>query len=979
MEIKYSEDKTTRENEEHTEEHPCRESEEGLEEHSCREGEEQLEEYPSRESEDRPEEHFCREGEDRSEEHPSRDSEEYPESGACPVGLTIQEVNERIEQGQVNRVHITTDKSVWKIIQSNALTYFNLIFLIIAILLCLVGSYRNLTFLPVVIINTVVGIVQELRAKRTLDKMNMLNAPHSIVVRDGTQSQILSEDLVRDDCVLLRAGNQICADAVVAQGSIYVNEALLTGEAEEIKKEVGDKLLSGSFVVSGQCYAKMECVGKDSYISRLTAEAKAMGEGEQSGMLRSLNQLVKWVGIIIIPDGTILFAQAYYVNEETFKTSIVSMIAAIIGMIPEGLYLLTTVSLALGTIRLGQEQVLLHGMKSIETLARVDVLCVDKTGTITEPGMCVEQIVTSGENPEGQMKLPELEHLLAEYSSAIQDDNMTIKAIREYVAALPLVAEKRKDIKSVPFSSTRKYSMVSFKDESYILGAPESVMGAQYYKVESEIAPFLEKGYRILMLGKIQGNKSLDNGTKEDALYIEELSERDALPEGEELSQREALPEGEELSKRDALPEGEELSQREALSEGEELSKREALSEGEELSKREALPEGEELSERDALSKVDVPFKEAFPKGVVVPLGYVILANPIRQNAKETFDYFRSQGVAIKVISGDHPASVSEIAKMAGIENADAYIDASDLLTEEEIEKAAGNYTVFGRVTPKQKQMLVKAMQKAGHTVAMTGDGVNDILAMKDADCSVAMASGSEAAAQAAQVVLMDSDFAHMPEVVLEGRRVVNNIQRSASLFLVKNIFSLLLAVFSAVFAITYPLEPSQVSLIGMFTIGIPGFLLALEPNKNRIEGNFMKNVLVKALPAGITDVVAVGSLVVCGEALSLPKTDVATASTLLLAVVGFMILGKISHPFNKMKYAILAVNIAGLLFCGIFLGELFAMSEMSEICILLMIIFAFGAESFFRNLTLAADKLKVVYANRKLWRDWVIFKIWNV
>jgi len=919
VEIKYSEDKTTRENEEHTEEHPCRE------------------------------------GEDRSEEHPSRDSEEYPESGACPVGLTIQEVNERIEQGQVNRVHITTDKSVWKIIQSNALTYFNLIFLIIAILLCLVGSYRNLTFLPVVIINTVAGIVQELRAKRTLDKMNMLNAPHSIVVRDGTQSQILSEDLVRDDCVLLRAGNQICADAVVAQGSIYVNEALLTGEAEEIKKEVGDKLLSGSFVVSGQCYAKMECVGKDSYISRLTAEAKAMGEGEQSGMLRSLNQLVKWVGIIIIPVGAILFAQAYYVNEETFKTSIVSMIAAIIGMIPEGLYLLTTVSLALGTIRLGQEQVLLHGMKSIETLARVDVLCVDKTGTITEPGMCVEQIVTSGENPEGQMKLPELEHLLAEYSSAIQDDNMTIKAIREYVAALPLVAEKRKDIKSVPFSSTRKYSMVSFKDESYILGAPESVMGAQYYKVESEIAPFLEKGYRILMLGKIQGNKSLDNGTKEDALYIEELSERDALPEGEELSQREAL------------------------SEGEELSKREALSEGEELSKREALPEGEELSERDALSKVDVPFKEAFPKGVVVPLGYVILANPIRQNAKETFDYFRSQGVAIKVISGDHPASVSEIAKMAGIENADAYIDASDLLTEEEIEKAAGNYTVFGRVTPKQKQMLVKAMQKAGHTVAMTGDGVNDILAMKDADCSVAMASGSEAAAQAAQVVLMDSDFAHMPEVVLEGRRVVNNIQRSASLFLVKNIFSLLLAVFSAVFAITYPLEPSQVSLIGMFTIGIPGFLLALEPNKNRIEGNFMKNVLVKALPAGITDVVAVGSLVVCGEALSLPKTDVATASTLLLAVVGFMILGKISHPFNKMKYAILAVNIAGLLFCGIFLGKLFAMSEMSEICILLMIIFAFGAESFFRNLTLAADKLKVVYANRKLWRDWVIFKIWNV
>ncbi len=795
-----------------------------------------------------------------------------------PVGLTMEEVNERVEQGLVNLTDITTDKSVWKIIQTNTLTYFNLIFLIITVLLCVVGSYRNLTFLPIIIINTGAGIVQELRAKRTLDKMNMLNAPHSIVVRDGVQSQILSQELVKDDCVLLRAGNQICADGVVIQGSISVNEALLTGEADEIKKETGSKLLSGSFVVSGQCYAKMECVGKESYISRLTAEAKAMGEGEQSGMLRSLNQLVKWVGIIIIPVAAILFAQAYYVNKESFGVSIVSMIAAIIGMIPEGLYLLTTISLALSTLKLAQVKVLLHGMKSIETLARVDVLCVDKTGTITEPDMKVVRILPGGNAQESEEEIHELENLLADYAAAVQDDNSTMEAIRAYIAdsSAGQREKKRKPESVIPFSSSRKYSMVSFGDGNYVLGAPEFVMGERYELISEEIAPYLQKGYRVLMIGKSQ---------QQEHLAAEEIT----------------------------------------------------------------------------------------------PLGYVILANPIRKNAKETFDYFRSQGVTVKVISGDHPASVSEIAKQAGIENAEQYIDVSTLLTDEEVEDASGKYTVFGRVTPSQKQTLVKALQKSGHTVAMTGDGVNDILAMKDADCSVAMASGSEAAAQAAQVVLLDSDFAHMPDVVLEGRRVVNNIQRSASLFLVKNIFSFLLALFSVFSAMTYPLEPSQVSLIGMFTIGIPGFLLALEPNKNRIEGNFMKNVLLKAFPAGLTDVIAVGALVVCGKAFALPKSDIATAATMLLAIVGFMILGKISKPFNSMKYGILAINIVGLLFCGVFLGNLFAISEMSPIVILIMIVFAFAAESLFRYLTLMTEKIRKVYSERKAWRDFIIYKIWNV
>ncbi len=783
------------------------------------------------------------------------------------IGLTGREVEERVTQGLNNRTNITTGKTAGNIIKSNTFTYFNLIFLILTVLLCMVGSFRNLTFLPVIIGNTVIGIIQELRAKRTLDKMNMLNAPHYIVIRGGVQLQIPSEELVKDDVVLLSAGSQICADAIVLQGGIFVNEALLTGEADEIKKAAGDSLLSGSFVVSGQCYAKLTCVGNESYISRLTAEAKAMGSGEQSEMIRSLNRIVKWVGIIIIPVAAILFAQAYYVNEETFHKSIVSMVAAVLGMIPEGLYLLTTVSLALSTIRLASRKVLLHDMKSIETLARVDTLCVDKTGTITEAGMEVHELLVSRINPAGP-DVQELERLLAEYAAATSDANITMQAIREYPPILQKskAAGEQKVLSAMPFSSARKYSMVSFAEGSFVLGAPEIVLGGQQELVSQEIYPYIKKGYRVLALGRCT---PLENGA-------------------------------------------------------------------------EGLPEA------------------------VTPLGYVILTNPIRQNAKETFAYFKEQGVAIKVISGDNPETVSEIARHAGIENAERFVDASMLHTDGELAEAANRYTVFGRVTPKQKQMIVKALQKAGHTVAMTGDGVNDILAMKDADCSVAMASGSEAAAQAAQVVLLDSDFAHMPSVVLEGRCVVNNIQRSASLFLVKNIFSLLMALFSAIFAFTYPLEPAQISLISMFTIGMPGFFLALEPNKKRIEGHFITNVIAKALPAGLTDVLAVGALVVCGAAFSLPDTDVATASTLLLAVVGFMILIKISHPFTPMKYAILAFSIFGLLCSGIFLGKLFAISEMSEICILLLVVFAFAAESLFRYLSLIVEKLYRWYAGRK-------------
>ncbi|BCJ95833.1 ATPase P [Anaerocolumna cellulosilytica] len=780
-------------------------------------------------------------------------------------GLTEEEVEERVKQGLVNHTNITTGKSVKEIILSNILTYFNLIFFIIALLLIYVGSYRNLTFLPVIIGNTIIGIVQELRAKQILDKMNILNAPHSIVIRNGVQKQIVSEQLVKDDIVLLAAGNQICADAFVVQGNVQVNEALLTGEADEIEKVRGNKLLSGSFVVSGQCFAKLENVGKHSYISKLTAEAKTVGSDEQSEMICSINLLVKWIGIGIIPIGVLLFYQGYYLNGETIQKSIVSMVAALIGMIPEGLYLLTTIALALSTMRLAKRHVLLHDMKSIEALARVDVLCVDKTGTITEARMQVEEVLPSQTINGIIIPKEELEQLLVDYSFAIQDDNATIHAIKEYTNTLCENIERRKPLDSSPFSSTTKYSSVTFEDGTFVLGAPEFVMREDYNLIVPEIIAFVKKGHRVLILGKYEGSNVKD-GLKEK----------------------------------------------------------------------------------------------------VVPLAYVILTNPLRKNAQETFSYFKKQGVTVKVISGDNPETVSEVAKCAGIENADNFIDASILDTESKLASALEKYAVFGRVTPKQKQKLVQTLQKAGHTVAMTGDGVNDILAMKDADCSVAMASGSEATAQAAQVVLLDSDFAHMPDVVLEGRQVVNNVQRSAVLFLVKNIFSLLLAVFSVVFTFTYPLEPSQISLISIFTIGIPGFMLALEPNKNRIEGHFLKNVMIKALPAGLTDVLAVGSLVVCGEAFLLSKNDIATASTMLLAVVGFIILIKISSPLNKIKYSIVILNIFGLAFCGIFLHRLFAISEMSKICVLLLIIFAFSAESLFRYLSISIEKINDLYLRLK-------------
>ena len=786
------------------------------------------------------------------------------ENNPVLVGLSEAEVATRVERGEVNKADIKTDKTKREIVLSNVCTYFNLIFLIISILLIVVGSFRNLTFLPIIIGNTVIGIVQELRAKKTLEKMSLLNAPHADVLRDGKLQNILSQELVKDDIVLLSAGKQICADATVISGSIHVNESLLTGEVDEIEKTPGSTLMSGSFVVSGECYAKLERVGADSYISRLSIEAKSMSGKEQSQMIRQINLIVKTVGIIIIPIAIILFWQSFYVNHDTFSKSVTSTVAAIIGMIPEGLYLLTTVALAISTMKLAGKKVLLHDMKSIETLARVDVLCVDKTGTVTEPDMKVEDVFLCKSGTHDTLHEEDLKRLLADYAFASKDNNATMKALKLYASNIKIYGRKV-PLKISAFSSTLKYGSITFDDGCYVLGAPEFILKSNITKYENDILPYTERGSRVLLFAKYEGD-NIENGIEKD----------------------------------------------------------------------------------------------------VLPLGFISFANPIRANAVETFNYFKSQDVAIKVISGDNPQTVSQIAVQAGIENAQHYIDASLLDSDKKIAEAANNYTVFGRVTPKQKQLLVKALQNSGHTVAMTGDGVNDILAMKDADCSVAMASGSEATAQAAQVVLLDSDFAHMPDLVYEGRRVVNNIERSASLFLVKNIFSLLLSVLSAVFMFTYPLEPAQISFVSMFTIGIPGFLLALEPNKHRIKGDFLKNVLIKALPGGLTDVIAVFAIVMCGSVFEISDDSIGTIATMIMSVVGFMILCKISEPFNTRKYMIIAGNIFGFIFAGIFFRKLFALTDLSGVSVLLMVIFGFGAESVFRNLTILVENIQILYVKNK-------------
>ena len=831
-------------------------------------------------------------------------------------GLTQEQVDDRISHGAVNHAVASPSKSGKEIVCSNIFTYFNLIFFIIAILLIAVGSFRDLTFLPVIVSNTLIGIVQELRSKKVLDNLSILNAPKNTVLRDGRTATVASEELVLDDIVIFTAGNQIPADAVVEEGEILVNESLITGEADQIAKKPGDTLLSGSFVVSGQCKGRLEKVGEESYISRLTLEAKSMNDEETSEMIRSLDRLVKIVGVIIIPIAIILFSQQHFINGSSVKDSVTATVAAIIGMIPEGLYLLASVALAVSVMRLASQKVLVHNMKCIETLARVDVLCVDKTGTITDNTMTVKKMLplrrretkasqtaddVNANDPDGSFQqnteismsvsaademqdsaagttaaqdsiweepaaftageAAEMELAVGDFAAAMAVDNITMKAIKDFFRKR---SGKRPE-KVYPFSSANKYSGAVFEDNSYVMGAPEFILRDEYEVYADQIEHWSRQGFRVLVFAKYLG--TLD---------------------------------------------------------------------------------GEKLT-----APAD-------------PMGMILLANPVRANARETFAYFADQGVEIKVISGDNPVTVSEVAKEAGIDGAENFVDASSLEDDEELRAAARKYTVFGRVTPDQKRKLVSALKSFGHTVAMTGDGVNDVLALKDADCSIAMASGSDAAAQVSQLVLLESDFSRMPSVVAEGRRVVNNIERTASLFLVKNIFSLFLSILSIVLMVNYPLEPSQISLISMFTIGIPAFVMSLEQNTDRIKGHFMSNVLFKALPGGLTDFIVVSALYLFCMEFNVNADDVSTSSTIVLAIVGLMILYQIASPMTRWHWILWFGMAAGLIYCMIFVSGIFAITGISKKSMMLLVIFAIITEPTFRYLSILIKKLSKIYMEHR-------------
>lgn len=763
-------------------------------------------------------------------------------------GITHEEVEEKIKQGKSNKVKIKTNESILKILRKNIFTYFNFIFLILTILLITSHSYRNLTFLGIIITNILIGIIQQIRSKITLDKLSLLDKNKYIVIRDGKEEEIDSDNLVEGDFIILEAGKQIPADAEVVSGKIYVNESLLTGEQNEIEKSINSNLMSGSFVISGRAVVKLTNVGDESFSAKIMKESKKIKE-TKSEMISAIDNIVKFAGIIIIPIGILLFIGSYGVNGCSYEESVNSMVSALLGMIPEGLYLLTTVALALSSMRLAQNKILLHDMKSIESLARVDVLCVDKTGTITNNTMKVLDIFDKNGNSLIDKK--EDLKILAKYINTIEDKNITIDAIKEQLYGIS--TEKLSNIEKENFNSKNKFSFIKIDENvTYKLGAPEILLNKEY---EELVNKRTKNGERLIAFVEVK-----NDGT--------------------------------------------------------------------------------------------------------IPILFISLKNEIRKNAKEIFEFFDNRNVQIRVISGDNPITVSSIAKQAGIKGYEKYIDCRELKNYADIQKAVKKYIVFGRVNPEQKRQIIKALKEQGLKVAMTGDGVNDILAMKEADCSIAIGSGSDAARGTAQVVLLDSDFGKMRNIVYEGRKNINNITRSASLFTYKNIFSLLLSIYSIIFAMQYPLEPNQVSLGSAFTIGIPAFLLTFEENqKKQQNGNFMRKVFTNSLPAAITSFLAIVAMVKFSDLFNVGVKEITTACSYLFFTGGFLILYKIIRPLNKYRTSVMFLCILGIILTINIMPNFFAIKEISERSAILVTLFAIAEFSVIRWVTLILDKYE---KNRK-------------
>ena len=761
-------------------------------------------------------------------------------------GLTNREVEEKIALGKVNKINFETSESISTIIKKNIFTYFNVIFMMLAILVTFAGAFRNLTFLIVVTINVLIGIFQQIRSKMVLDKLSLLDKCKYSIIRDNKEIIVYSDELVEGDYVKLSSGNQVPADGVLVDGKIFVNESLLTGEQDEREKMVNSNLLSGSFVVSGSAIVKLTNVGDESYSSKIMKESKKIKENKTE-MIKAIDRIVLVAGIVIIPIGLLLFGESYFVNKFSYSESVVRMVSALIGMIPEGLYLLTTVALALSAMRLAEKKVLLHDMKSIESLARTDVLCIDKTGTITTNEMDVIDIFdengVSYLDKKKDKKLLEL----ANYVNSINDNNATINALREYLKNIS--KQKLNMLKYENFNSKNKYSYIKMSENvTYKLGAPDVLLNKDYNHL---ISKRIINGERIIVFVKEENNEC-------------------------------------------------------------------------------------------------------------TPILFISLKNEIRKNAREIIKFFNDREVEIRVISGDNPVTVSSIAKEVGIKNYDLFVDCSLLKTRDELKNAVDKYKIFGRVSPEQKREIIKLIKENGLKVAMTGDGVNDILAMKEADCSIAMGNGSDAAREAAQVVLLDSDFGNMRNIVYEGRKNINNITRSASLFTYKNIFSLLLSIYAIIFTIAYPLEPNQVSLGSAFTIGIPAFFLTFEENQKKQQNDeFWKNIFLKSLPSAIISFLAIVCMVKCSVIFDINSNDLTTACSYLFFTGGFIILYKCVKPLNKYRTIVFIGCILGMIITINMIPEFFSIRSISLKASILVIMFALFEIIVAREILLLFNKFK--------------------
>ena len=705
----------------------------------------------------------------------------------CFQGLTQAEVEARIADGQVNAIQDSSNRSVKDIVMGNTLTFFNFINIVLLALVLSVRSYKNMLFIFIIIANTLIGIFQEIKAKITLDKLKILTVSHVDVIRDGVKKSITVSELVKDDVILLKSGGQIPADGVILDGEVDVNESLLTGESDSIHKTCGSKVLSGSFVTSGKAMCLLTEVGHDCYMEKLSSEAKQF-KRYKTELQRNLDTILKFISIIIVPLGIILFAKQYWISGSTYEQAALDTVAAVLGMIPEGLVLLTSVALALGAVRLARRSTLVRELFCIETLARVDTLCLDKTGTITEGHLCVQ-----GE--ESVKEDVDLEQLMGRMVAALGDENETFQALRQHYKRNQSTNTKR----VLPFSSERKFSGVVFEGEgTYLMGAYQFIFPQADPAVLEKIAEYASQGLRVLTVAH-SPNEMTDYTLAEDFEIV----------------------------------------------------------------------------------------------------GFVFMTDVVRKNAPDILGYFEEQGVDLKVISGDDPVTVAAIAARAGLKDADKYIDATTIHTDEEMEDAILKYSVFGRVTPKQKQQMVRLLKQNGRTVAMTGDGVNDVLALKDADVSIAMASGSEAAKNTANLVLLNSDFASLPHIVNEGRRVINNIKAAASMFLIKTGFSVLTALLTIIVGQNYPFQPIQLSVINGCAVAIPTMLLQLEPSFQKVNKHFFREVLRMSMPAAITITAMITIINNIGHSIGTPREMLSTVCVLATGWVYLITLRQVYSPMT--------------------------------------------------------------------------------